>query len=145
MKQNSTKNLMTECIDCPSRWRIDQRYTWLTPKQREDLDAFPFDFGDILNEAANFAQRDNVAKALGVKRSELEEYCAILWNKPFDLVYQILSLAARNATISNVFAKWANQGNSTAMSIMARGVMRMDDEGTSNEIRVRIVNDLEED
>lgn len=146
MKGKEGKGLLTEYVNCPSRWRLDdERYTWLSEEDKKALSKYPFDFGDILYEVSCFAQKDNIPKALGTNAHALSEYCMLLWNKDWEMVHQILSLAARNSTVSNVFARWAEEGSAAAMSIMARSVMRLDDDAQRNELRIRIVNDLEDD
>jgi len=143
--EGATKtNMVTQYLDKPALWTLDNpEYDWLTPKARHYLDTnFGFDYGDILDAEAHFLTSSQIADYLMATEDELNLYCNTLWRKPWTTIHRALSLAARNAIVDNVFMPYANNGNSAAISIMSH-ISKAEREAENNELRVRIVNDLD--
>jgi len=140
------KNYVTEFVGAHELWKLDRkRYDWLTDEDVRFLSSFPFDYGDILYAESCFTKKDAIPELLTCDKQALDEYCIRLFRKNWDNVHLALACAYRNDTISNVFRKHADEGNSTAMSIMASGVMRLNEEEDKKEMTIRIVNDLDEE
>jgi hypothetical protein len=85
-----------------------------------------------------------MASLLMTDEKELDKYTETLWKRPSRVVYDALLMANRNIAVDDVFRKYAEAGNATAMSIMAHSVMGMDREAKGVDMRVKIVNDIEE-
>lgn len=139
-------NYVTEYVGRHELWRLDpSHYGWLTPEDLEFLSNFHFDYGDILYAESCFTKKDSIPDLLTCTKQDLDEYCIRLFRKNWDNVHLALACAYRNETIDGVFRKHADEGNSTAMSIMANGVMRLNEEEDRKEMTIRIVSDLDEE
>ena len=137
-------NYISEHISDPIRWNLnDPRYDWLTEEDKAKLSEYGFDYGDVLKAETTFTPYELIPDYLGTTEGILNDYCLILWRKPWSQVHAILRVAARGDVIENVFAHYAKQGSSTAMQIMATGVMKVNEEGERKGITIRIVNDIE--
>lgn len=140
------RNCITEYVGRHELWKLDNPdYDWLTEEDRKFLSDFPFDYGDVLYAESCFTKKDAIPELLGCTKQDLDEYCVRLFRKNWDNVHLALACAYRNETISEVFRKHADEGNSTAMSILANGVMRLNEEEDRKEMTIRIVSDLDEE
>ena len=141
-------NYVTEFLKCPKVWKLDdERYTWLTERDKATLDGFDFDYGDILNAVKNFCDRQEVGYLLMTDQKSLDDYCLILWHKPWDVIWNALIRAARNDLTQTVFAPWAEKGNGVAIKIMENvgGVGSARPGAEEKSVRIRLVNDVEGD
>ena len=139
-------NPMLEFVDDPQLWSVDdERYDWLSDDTRTYLkQAFAFDYYDMMYCAGRFMTYGQMASLLMTDEKELDKYTETLWKRPSRVVYDALLMANRNIAVDDVFRKYAEAGNATAMSIMAHSVMGMDREAKGVDMRVKIVNDIEE-
>jgi hypothetical protein len=140
------RNYLTEYVGRHELWKLDpKKYDWLTPDDINALSEYPFDYGDIMYAESCFTKKDAIPELLVCTKQDLDEYCTRLFRKRWDDVHLALACAYRNETISEVFRKHADEGNSTAMSIMANGVMRLNEEEDKKEMTIRIVSDLDDE
>lgn len=138
---------MTEFFDEPKAWSLEDHetdYPWLTDKDIERLDAFPFDYGDIMEAEGYFIDEDSMLELLMCTKEDLNNYCLILWRKDWPMVHRVLRQRARANSVGT-FRNWANNGNATAMSILANGVMKLNSEAQKHALSIQLVNDLKED
>lgn len=136
-------NPILEFVEDPQLWDVDDpRYDWLTDEQRDYLKSFPFDWYDIMQCAGHFMTFAQMLTMLMTDERECDLYTNTLWGKPSRPVYDALQMATRNAVVKDIFEKHAASGNSTAMSIMAHSVMRMDETAHGQDMRITIVNDI---
>lgn len=138
-------NYVTEYLRFPSMWKIDERYDWLNEYDKRELAKYEFDYGDILNAAKNFNDRQETADLLMTDQKTLDSYCLTLWRKPWIVIHKALINAARNELKSEVFDPWARKGNGVAMKVMdSVGKLSEGGEGEEKRIAIRLVNDVEE-
>ena len=139
-------NKITEFLYSPEEWSLDQeRYPWLSQDDIRALDAFDFDFGDILKCHRTYMDESRICSLLCCSTHDLDEYCSILWRKPWDFVHKCLMAAAQGMAVDDIFDKWSREGNSTAMSIMAQSIIKFNEAQDKKAMTIRIVNDLNED
>lgn len=142
-------NHVTEYLFFPQMWKLDpvNVHTWLSDKDIEDLDRFDFDYGDILNAAKNYCSRGATADLLMCTQKDLNDYCMILWHKPWDIIWGALNARVKHEITNNVFRPWADKGNGVAMSVMKDiSKANMDDEeAKAKQLTIRLVNDIEEE
>lgn len=139
-------NYPIEFLNSPSRWSLDdERYTWLTEKDKEYLKSFPFDYGDILDAENHFSTPKQIQDLLMCTESDLDKYCQCLWRKSWNVIHNALYVAARNQAVDEVFLPYAKDGHSTAMTILTSQIMRLSREDDNNTLRIKIVNDLDDE
>ena len=136
---------VTEFVKNPYLFDVyDPAYDWLTDAQRYVLDHdFEFSYYDILQCASAFLSLPQACDFLMVDERRMEEYTQLLFHKPIKVVYTALLAANKHAAVTDIFAKWAGEGSSTAMSILAHGVMKLDEEAQTKQLQIKIVNDLD--
>ena len=134
--------IIEEGIAHPAAWSYAD-FPWLTDEELRELEHYPFDFGDILLCETRFLSSEQIQSRLLCNAEDLDSYCLIVFEKPWPVVHEALSIAARDMTVDEVFRPWAEQGNSTALAIMAHNVVKLDKESSAKEMRVRIINDLD--
>jgi len=139
-------NLVTEYLQTPTLWHLDDpRYTWLDEKTRAYLDShFDFDYGDILHAVKSYLTMSQVAQYLMTDDRKINSYCETLWHKPWDVIYRALSLKAKENAVDTIFMPWATQGNGVALSVMHKVTKPDLDDNSDKEIKIRLVNDIEE-
>lgn len=145
MGNNTTvKNYITEFLQNPSQWRLDdERYDWLSDRDKEYLTTqFDFDYGDILDCENHFNTIEQTCDRLMCTEKDLDSYCQKLWNKPFSMIHKALYIAAKDGAVDDVFMPFARQGNATAMTILTHHIMKLDKEERNNALTIKIVNDL---
>lgn len=139
-------NMITEFLFSPEEWSLDDpRYTWLTDGDKRALDAFGFDFGDILKCLRTYMDESRICSLLVCTPDDLDRYCTILWRKPWPLIHKCLFAAAQGMAVEDIFDKWARAGNSTAISVMNTSIVRFNEESDRKAMTIRIVNDLSDD
>lgn len=145
-KDERPSNPMLEFVDDPQLWSVDdERYDWLNEETRNYLkNAFQFDYYDMMYCAGRFMTYGQMMTLLMTDEKELDKYTTTLWHRPSRAVYDALLLANRNSAVKDVFQKYAEAGNATAMSIMANSVMKMDKDAHNADMRIMIVNDIAE-
>lgn len=136
---------VTEFVKNPVLFDVnDPAYDWLTQAQRWKLEHdFPFSYYDILQCASAFMSLPDMCSLLMVTERQLEDYVQMLFHKPIRVIYDALLQANKSTAVRDIFVKWSGEGSSTAMSILAHGVMKLDAESEAKELKVRIVNDLD--
>lgn len=139
-------NHVTEYLFTPQMWKLDpvNVHTWLTEEDIKKLNEFDFDYGDILYALKVYSTRAEVGYLLMCTQKDLNDYCMILWHKPWDIIWNALFTCAKNEIKENVFRPWADKGNGIAMSVM-RDASKViaDEEGEKKELTIRLVNDIE--
>ena len=136
---------VTEFVKNPYLFDVyDPAYDWLTDAQRRHLDQdFEFSYYDIMQCASAFLTITQACAMLMVEERLLDEYVQVLFRKPIRTIYEALLAANKHAAVTDIFAKWAGEGSSTAMSILAHGVMKLDEENQTKQLQIKIVNDLD--
>ena len=136
-------NPITEFMDDPQLWDVDDpRYDWLSDGDREYLKSFEFDYYDIMQCAGHFMTLQEACAVLMTDQRTMDKYVQALWGKPLEAVYEALRMTAKNAAVKDIFMKYANMGNTTAMNIMANNVMHMNESAHRQDMRIQIVNDI---
>ena len=139
-------NMITEFLPCPEEWSLDRsRYSWLKDGDVRVLDAYDFDFGDILKCHSNYMDETRICALLCCTPKDLESYCQALWRKPWDFVHKCLMAAAQGMAVDQIFSKWAKDGNSAAINIMNNSIVRFNEDADRRSMTIRIVNDLGDD
>lgn len=145
--QNARFSPVTEFVKEPQLFDVyDPAYDWLTDPQRRHLDQdFEFSYRDILTCASAFLTLSQACDLLMVTEKQMDEYVQLLFRKPIRMIYEALLAANKHAAINDIIVPWAQKGSSTAISILTHGVMRLDEEAQTKELKIKIVNDLDSD
>lgn len=139
-------NMITEYLWSPEEWLLDRaKYDWLSQDDARALDAFGFDFGDILKCHRTYMDETRICNLLCCTKADLDEYCSILWRKPWDFIHKCLMAAAQGMAVDEIFDRWSREGNSTAMSIMANSIIKFNEDSDKKSMTIRLVNDLNDE
>lgn len=92
------------------------------------------DFEDFID---NFTPKDDIPKLMGLSISKLDELCHKWYNCKFADAYDTLMQRALYYD-RKAFNNLAKSGNSTAISVVAKYFMKLDEDDKNKELRIVI-------
>lgn len=117
----------------------------LNPNRRNTkIPGFDFDVDQFENVIAAFVPRESVPVILRSNEAELDEFCKIVYGMPFKESYAVLKGIA-DMFMRKSFSNLSKAGNSSAINIVGKHFMDLDDENKKDSINITIINDLKED
>ena len=112
-------------------------------RQNFKPEGFTFDVNQFENLIDMWTPFDKIPIILKVNCDVLDKFCITVYNMNYKETYARLS-GISEAIMRKAFSNLAKGGNATALSIMAKNIMKLDNDQTQN-INLTIVNDLKED
>lgn len=141
MKENGRLYNMTRFCDSPKDWSLDE-CDWISGTDRKRLEAYDFDWGDVLTMESYFPSPSQLADSFGCEVADLDSYCQILWQMDFSRVHKILAMQFRKQGLESVIYPYAQAGNNSAIGFFGKSVMKLDAEAEDKEDAVKIVFDF---
>lgn len=112
-------------------------------RQNFKPEGFTFDVNQFENLIDMWTPFDKIPIILKVNCDVLDKFCITVYNMNYKETYARLS-GISEAIMRKAFSNLAKGGNATALSIMAKNIMKLDNDQAQN-INLTIVNDLKED
>lgn len=107
------------------------------------IEGFPFDINQFENLIDMWTPYDKIPVILKVSYNDLDAFCNRAYNMNYKETYARLS-GISEAIMRKAFSNLAKAGNATALSIMAKNIMKLDENNSQN-VNLTIINDLKPD
>lgn len=122
-----------------------KNYAAFTKASRENFQpkGFHFDVDMFENLIDCWTSFDDIPVILQTTKADLDRFCKVVYNMNYRETYNILS-GITDAFMRKTFKNLASSGNNTAMSIVSKHFMKLDD-SQNNNVNITIVNDLKDD
>lgn len=104
---------------------------------------FPFTIDMFENLIDCWTPQDQFPSILQTSFSVIDNFCRVVYHMDFNQTYSMLS-GITDAFMRKTFKNLASSGNPSAISIVSKHFMKLDD-SNSNNLNVTFVNDLKED
>lgn len=118
---------------------------YISPKRQNwKPKGFDFDVDQFENLIDCWTPKDKIPVILKCSYSDLDRFCNTVYHLNYSETYNLLS-GITDAYMRSTFKGLASNGNNTAMSIVAKHFMKLEDDEQKASINLTIVNDLKED
>jgi hypothetical protein len=110
-------------------------------RENKTVEGFNFDMDMFENMIDNFTPMEDIPLLLNVNSFELDKFCQICYNCLYKDAYDILS---RRALYYDrmAFNNLAKSGNNSAINVVAKYFMKLDDDNKTKELKIQVVNSI---
>lgn len=110
-------------------------------RENKSVPGFNFDMDMFENLIDNFTPMDDIPLILNVNPVDLDKFCQICYNCLFKDTYNILSKRALYYD-RLAFNNLAKSGNNSAINVVAKYFMKLDDDNKAKELKINVVNSI---
>lgn len=144
-KDRRKAGTMLEFADAPGKWKLSDAVRFrMGEEAAEQAEAYPFDWGDVLNCASGYLTKEQIEDFCEDRpKYTLDGYCRLLWNRDWPSCYRKVRQYYFLKMTSGTIVPLAKQGCRAALGVVADGLLKIGrDEGEEKKVTVTFVNDI---